>query len=130
MDHAALPAAMAETHARHDLTVITGPTDPEGPFGGRMVTVRRWRRDEVTNGMVLAAFIWPAVTWPAPRTQDLLSLWPVCAVTMQPVWEHGESGRIYLGQQVTFVFEDDCVSDSGPAEDYVWQLIELGRLVP
>lgn len=82
-------------------STVTGPTDLESPFAGRVVTLTAVRFDEVLRGQVIGGF----AQWVqgGPQPLNLLSALMVCAVVMKPVWDR----HIYRGQKV-IVERDGC----------------------
>lgn len=74
---------------------VTGPTDPESAFEGRLATLTAVRMDQVVRGMVIGRF----AQWHfgGRQTLNLCSTAMVDSVVMKAIWE----GHRYRGQEVT-----------------------------
>lgn len=97
-------------------SAVTGPTDPESPFGGREITLTAVRMDEVRPGMVIGGF----AQWVQGGAQplNLLSAIMVSETVQRPVWKVNR----YCGQRVTVAREGCSYLSNGKPEDVLYEV--------
>jgi hypothetical protein len=93
---------------------LTGPTDPESPWGGADVTLVKIRLGEVSRGTILGSFGWHNVPG-MPQNMRMCGVSAVDAVWMEPVFDRG----VYRGQRIEVRCGDRLTV--GPADDFVWR---------
>jgi hypothetical protein len=108
-------------HTSHMTSIrdqITGPTDPESPWGGADVTLAKIRLGDVDRGMVLGCFGWNNVPG-MPQTMRMCGVTAVDAVNMEPVFDRG----VYRGQRIEVRCGEQLTV--GSERDFVWQFAGL-----
>src|SRR6476659_5053869 len=96
---------------------VTGPTDPESPYGGRVVTLTAVRYDQVQRGQIIGGFAhWHQGGLVQPA--NLLSALMVVARSQKAIWE----GHRYYGQRVTIERDDCSLLTVGELDDVVYEV--------